>query len=291
MPTTKGILLAGGAGTRLRPLTWVSNKQLLPVFDKPMVYYPLSVLMLGGIRDVLIISSPAFLPQYRQLFGNGNQLGMRISYAEQPAPNGLAEAFLIGRDFIGNDPVSLILGDNLIYGQGLGALLQQAASRPSGASIFSYRVPNPEAFGVVEMEGNRPVSIVEKPQASRSNLAVIGLYFYDNRVVHLAESLKPSVRGELEITDLNRIYLEQGALEVVHLGRGIAWLDTGSFEGLLEASNFVAALERRQGLKVACIEEVAWRNGWIGESDLLKLAERCGPNEYGSYLRHLPNFR
>lgn len=285
----KGIVLAGGSGTRLYPLTAAINKQLLPVFDKPMVYYPLSVLMLAQIRHVLIISSPGFIDSYRTLFGDGSSLGMRFEYAVQDAPRGLADAFHVGWDFIGNDPVGLVLGDNILYGQGLSAMLYQAASRPSGARIFTYRVPNPKDFGVIELDAEgRPTAIIEKPSEPRSNLAVPGIYFYDNRVLEIAASIQPSARGELEITDINRAYLAMGDLHVTQLGRGIAWLDTGTFDALLDASNFIATLERRQGLKAGCIEEVAYRNGWISEAQLLALADASRNSEYGRYLRLLP---
>lgn len=285
----KGIVLAGGTGSRLRPITAVQNKQLLPIFNKPMVYYPLSVLMLSGIREVLIISTPDTLPLYRKLFGDGGQLGMRFSYAEQAEPRGLAEAFLIGRDFIGDDGVCLILGDNVIYGQGLTAALDRAARQDSGATVFTYQVPNPENFGVLEMEADgRPLRLTEKPSSPRSNQAVIGLYYYDNTVTAKAESLRPSPRGELEITDINRLYLEEDALRAERLGRGIAWLDTGTFDSLLDSANFIATLERRQGLKVACIEEIAWRRKWIDDDALLRLADLYAGSEYGDYVRRLP---
>jgi glucose-1-phosphate thymidylyltransferase len=290
MSTTKGIILAGGSGTRLRPLTIASNKQLLPVFDKPLVYYPFSVLMLAGIRDVLVISSPDFIDQYRRLFGDGSQLGMQVHYEVQDSPSGLAQSFLIGADFIASDPVALILGDNLLYGQGLPLTLRNAGARAHGATVFAYRVPNPQAFGVVELDqSGRPISIVEKPAHPRSNLAVTGLYFYDNDVVRMAKTLKPSIRGELEITDINRLYLERGDLHVEYLGRGIAWLDTGTFDALLDAGNFIATLERRQGLKVACLEEIAWRQGWISTEMLLASAELNGKSDYGAYIASLPS--
>ncbi|MCJ8519275.1 glucose-1-phosphate thymidylyltransferase [Pseudorhizobium tarimense] len=290
MATTKGIILAGGSGTRLRPLTVASNKQLLPVFDKPLVYYPFSVLMLAGIREVLVISSPDFIDQYRRLFGDGSHLGMQVCYETQDSPNGLAESFIIGADFIAEDPVALVLGDNLLYGQGLPLMLRDAGARDRGATVFAYRVPNPEAFGVVELDqAGKPVSIVEKPKHARSNLAVTGLYFYDSDVVQMARGLKPSSRGELEITDINQMYLERGNLHVEYLGRGIAWLDTGTFDALLDAGNFIATLERRQGLKVACLEEIAWRQGWISTETLLANAKLNGKSDYGAYVASLPS--
>lgn len=284
----KGIILAGGNGTRLRPLTGAINKQLLPIFDKPMIYYPLSILMLARVREILIISAPEFLPLYEKLFGDGAKLGLRFSYAPQAAPRGLAEAFVIGRDFVGDDSVALALGDNILYGQGLSASLAQANGREAGASVFAYHVPNPEDFGVVELdEAGRPTGLVEKPKNPRSHLAVPGFYFYDNNVVEMAANLKPSARGELEITDINRLYMERGLLDVIRLGRGFAWLDTGTFSSLLEAGNFIATLERRQGLKVACIEEIAWRNGWIDTQALLELGDACRQSEYGHYIIQL----
>lgn len=286
---TKGIVLAGGTGSRLRPITAIQNKQLLPIFNKPMVYYPLSVLMLSGIREVLFISTPDTLPLYRQLFGDGSRLGMRFSYAEQAEPRGLAEAFLIGRDFIGDDDVCLILGDNVIYGQGLTEALSRAARQPAGATVFTYQVPNPQDFGVLEMDPEgRPLRLTEKPASPRSNQAVIGLYYYDNSVIAKAESLAPSPRGELEVTDINRLYLDEDALRAERLGRGIAWLDTGTFDSLLDSANFIATLERRQGLKVACIEEIAWRRKWIDDDALMHLADLYAGSEYGTYIRRLP---
>jgi len=286
----KGIVLAGGRGTRLHPVTAAVNKQLLPVFDKPMIYYPMSVLMLAGIREVLVISSPEFLPVYRALFGDGSAFGMSIEFAAQEEPRGLAEAFVIGRDFIGDRPVAMVLGDNIVYGQGLPGQLRNAAQRTSGATVFTYYVPNPQSFGVLELDAEgKPVGLVEKPSQPRSNLAVTGLYFYDNDVVEMAADLKPSARGELEITDINRIYLEQGRLHVSHLGRGIAWLDTGTFDALLDASNFIATLERRQGLKVACLEEIAWRQGWISNDQLAQRADAYKNSDYGRYLKLVPD--
>ncbi len=260
----KGIILAGGSGTRLHPATLAINKQLLPVYDKPMIYYPMSVLMLAGIRDILIISSPEFLPSYRRLFGDGSGLGLAMSYAEQPSPDGLAQAFTIGRDFIGDDRVALILGDNIFFGAGLGGLLASATARTSGATVFSYRVDDPERYGVVELDDTgRAISIEEKPTAPRSSNAITGLYFYDNRVVDLAADLKPSARGEYEITDLNRLYLDSGDLHVEQMGRGYAWLDTGTHDSLIEASEFVRTVQKRQGIQIACLEEIAFQQGFI----------------------------
>lgn len=283
--TTKGIVLAGGNGSRLQPLTGAVNKQLLPVFDKPMVFYPISVLMLAGIREILIISQSEYLPLYQKLLGDGTELGVRFYYASQDIPAGLAEAFLIGRDFIADDPVALILGDNVLYGEGLPKVLGDIVHSSQGATIFSYRVPNPQEFGVVVVdEQGRPVRLDEKPAKPQSNQAVIGLYFYDSSVVERAGSLKPSARGELEITDLNRTYLDDGLLSVVALGRGMAWLDTGTFDALLDAGNFIATLERRQGLKIACLEEIAWRKGWIDDTQLARLGETKRNSRYGQYL-------
>ena len=281
----KGIILAGGSGTRLYPITSSISKQMLPVYDKPMIYYPLSVLMLAGIREILIISTPRDLPGFRSLLGDGKSLGMEFSYIEQPAPEGLAQAFILGEQFIGSDSVCMILGDNIFYGFGFGATLLQVAELNKGACVFGYYVTDPERYGVVEFDkDNKVISIEEKPEKPRSNYAVTGLYFYDNSVVQKARSLKPSPRGELEITDLNRTYLEEGLLEIKLMGRGMAWLDTGTYESLLQAANFIATLEQRQGLKVACIEEIALKRGFINSSQLLALAEPYRNSQYGKYL-------
>jgi glucose-1-phosphate thymidylyltransferase len=286
----KGIILAGGAGTRLHPATLAVSKQLLPVFDKPMVYYPLSNLMLADIREVLIISTPQDTPRFEQLLGNGEQWGLNLSYAVQPSPDGLAQAFLIGESFIGNNPSVLILGDNIFYGHDFERLLRNAMTRVNGATVFVYHVQDPERYGVVEFDANgKVVTIEEKPDQPKSNYALTGLYFYDHHVVDYAKCLKPSRRGELEITDLNKIYLEQGALNVEVLGRGYAWLDTGTHETLLDASRFISTLEQRQGLKVACLEEIAYRKGWIDAEQLKKLAERLSKNLYGKYLLQILN--
>ena len=281
----KGIVLAGGLGTRLYPVTKAVNKHLLPIYDKPMVYYSLSVLMLAGIRDVLLISTPRDIDRFKELFYDGSHLGMNISYKAQYLPRGIAEAFLLGEEFLGNDSVCLILGDNIFYGQGLSEKLRLAASLKKGAVVFAYPVKDPERFGIVEFDkDNNVIDIEEKPRNPKSNFAVTGLYFYDNKVVEIAKSIKPSERGELEITSVNRTYLEMGELRVELMGRGVAWFDAGTHESLIEASQFVATIEKRQGYKIACIEEIAFRNGWIGKEQLLKLAEPLLKTDYGRYL-------
>jgi glucose-1-phosphate thymidylyltransferase len=284
----KGIVLAGGAGTRLHPVTKAISKQLLPIYDKPMIYYPLSVLMLAGIREILIISTPQDLPLFERMLGDGKSIGVSFSYAEQALPNGIAQAFIIGKKFIGNQPSCLILGDNLFYGATLSGVLKQAATLETGAKIFGYQVSDPERYGVVEFDNNgRVISLEEKPKKPKSNFAVPGLYFYDSQVCERAAALNPSARGELEISDLNLIYLEQGQLTIERLPRGIAWLDTGTHRSLLEAANFIEILEERTGMKIACLEEIALHNGWIKEGDVQAIAESMGKSTYADYLRSL----
>ena len=286
--STKGIVLAGGTGSRLHPITQAVSKQLLPIYDKPMIYYPLSTLMLAGIKDILIISTPQDLPKFQSLLGDGSQWGMSFTYAQQPKPNGLAEAFIIGADFIGNDHVALVLGDNIFYGNQLSTILESTAAKTSGATIFGYHVHDPQRYGVVEFDDTgKAIAIEEKPETPKSNYAVPGLYFYDNQVVQMAADLKPSDRGELEITDLNRIYLERGELQVELFSRGFAWLDTGTKDSLLDACNFVAAVEKRQGLKIACLEEIAYKMKYIDQDQLNALAQQYG-NSYGNYIRSVP---
>ncbi len=286
----KGIILAGGSGTRLYPVTKAISKQITPIYDKPMIYYPLSVLMLAGIREILIISTPRDIPVYQELLGNGSEVGLKLSYAIQEKPNGLAEAFIIGEEFIGNDACALVLGDNVFHGHGLTGMVQEATRREKGATIFGYYVINPTAYGVVEFDENgKAISLEEKPEKPKSDYAIPGLYFYDNTVVEKAKSVKPSARGELEITDLNRMYLEEGSLNVISMGRGMAWLDTGTHDNLLEAANFVAAVQKRQGLYIASIEEIAYRMGYINKKQLIMLAEPLEKTNYGQYLKDIAN--
>ncbi len=285
MNNTKGIILAGGSGTRLYPITKGVSKQLLPIYDKPMVYYPLSVLMLAGIREILLISTPEDIDGFKRLLGDGTELGIKLSYAVQPSPDGLAQAFIIGEEFIGQSKVCLVLGDNIFYGQGFTPMLRQAVDRASGATVFGYQVKDPERFGVVEFDANKKVvSLEEKPKQAKSNFAVTGLYFYDNDVIQIAKQVKPSDRGELEITTVNQMYLERGDLNVELLGRGFAWLDTGTHESLLQAAQFVETIEKRQGYKVACLEEIALNNGWLSKDQVLKIGQTMSKNEYGQYL-------
>lgn len=287
----KGIILAGGSGTRLYPLTMITSKQLLPIYDKPMIYYPLSTLMLAGIRDILIISTPQDLPNFEKLLGDGSNYGIKLSYKVQPSPDGLAQAFILGEEFIGDDCCAMVLGDNIFYGNGFGKILRSAvenAEKNRRASVFGYYVDDPERFGVVEFDDSgKVISVEEKPQEPKSNYAITGLYFYDNRVVEIAKSLKPSARGELEITDLNRVFLEKGDLDVQLLGRGFAWLDTGTMDSLIEAGQFVQMIEKRQGIKISAVEEIAYKNGWISKEKLLESAERYGKSTYGQHLKRV----
>lgn len=288
----KGIVLAGGSGTRLYPITMVTSKQLLPIYDKPMIFYPLSTLMLAGIRDILIISTPTDLPNFERLLGDGARYGINLSYKEQPSPDGLAQAFIIGEDFIGNDECAMILGDNIFHGGGLKKHLREAANNHGRATVFGYYVEDPERFGIVEFDKDgKAVSLEEKPQNPKSNYAVTGLYFYDNNVCEYAKSLKPSPRGELEITDLNKIYLEENKLDVITLGRGYGWLDTGTVDSLAEAGEYVKVIETRQGLKIACLEEISYKNGWIDEETLMKSAESYGKSPYGAHLKRVAENR
>ncbi len=282
----KGIILAGGSGTRLYPLTMVTSKQLLPVYDKPMIYYPLSTLMLAGIRDILIISTPTDLPNFERLLGDGSRYGINLSYEVQPSPDGLAQAFLIGEKFIDGDSCAMVLGDNIFYGSGLKQHLREAAARETGATVFGYYVDDPERFGIVEFDENgKAISLEEKPKNPKSNYCVTGLYFYDNRVVEMAKKVKPSARGELEITDLNKLYLEDDTLNVVTLGRGYAWLDTGTMDALAEATEFVKVIESRQGIQISAVEEIAYKNGWISKEKLIESAEKYGKSPYGEHLK------
>ena len=288
MVIMKGIILAGGSGTRLYPITKATSKQLVPIYDKPMIYYPLSALMLAGIKDILLISTPEFIGQFEELFGNGSQFGISIEYKIQNEPNGLAEAFILGEEFIGSDSVALVLGDNVFYGAGLSKLLQDASKKTVGATVFGYQVKDPERFGVVEFDKDgKVVSIVEKPEKPKSNYAVTGLYFYDNEVVEIAKNIEPSSRGELEISDINDIYLKKNKLDVQVMGRGYAWLDTGTHDSLLEASSFIATIQKQQNLKVACLEEIAYRMGYINKEQVFKLAQPLKKNDYGKYLLRL----
>jgi glucose-1-phosphate thymidylyltransferase len=291
----KGIVLAGGSGTRLYPITKGISKQLLPIYDKPMIYYPISVLMLAGIREILIISTPHDLPAFRRLLGDGAEYGVRFEYAEQPSPDGLAQAFIIGEEFIGDDSVCMVLGDNIFYGQGFSGMLQKAvatAEQEHKATIFGYAVPDPSRFGVVEIDANgKPTAIVEKPAEPKSDYAVVGLYFYPNKVVEVAKDVKPSARGELEITSVNEAFLQSNELELQIMGRGFAWLDTGTQESLFDASSFIEVIEKRQGVQVACLEEIAWRKGWISDEDMLRLAEPMKRNAYGQYMINLVKHR